>query len=117
LSYSAAIDKKALDIVIYDLRKISSIADIFMICSGTSSRQVQAIADAIMEEMDNRGIRCHHVEGYEAGRWVLLDYNDVIVHIFYEETRRFYSLERLWGDAPTIVFDSSDKKVHDAVKR
>ena len=106
LSYSAAVDKKALDIVVYDIRKLSSIADIFMICSGTSSRQVQAIADAIMEEMDNRGIRCHHIEGYESGRWILLDYNDVIIHIFYEETRRFYGLERLWGDAPAIVFDS-----------
>ena len=105
-----------MDIIVYDIRGLSSIADVFMICSGTSSRQVQAIADAIEEEMGNRGIRCHHIEGYETGRWILMDYNDLIIHIFYEETRRFYGLERLWGDAPTMVFDSPIQQSHDIVK-
>jgi len=77
-----------------------------MICSGTSLRQVQAIADAIEEGMRKKGIKCHHMEGYRTGRWILMDYSDMVIHIFYQETREFYDLERLWGDASSIIFDS-----------
>lgn len=89
-----------------DISGYSSIADIFMICSGTSLRQVQAIADAIEEGMNEKSIRYHHMEGYQTGRWILMDYGDIVIHIFYQETRRFYDLERLWGDALSINFDS-----------
>lgn len=90
----------------FDISEYSSITDIFMICSGTSLRQVQAIADAIEEGMREKGIKCHHMEGYRTGRWILMDYGDMVIHIFYQETREFYDLERLWGDASSIIFDS-----------
>ncbi|MBI4379345.1 MAG: ribosome silencing factor [Nitrospinae bacterium] len=112
LSYNFAVDKKALNIVIFDIRRYTSIADAFLICSGTSSRHVQAIADAVEEGMREKGIRSHHREGYETGKWILLDYVDLVVHIFHEETRRFYNLERLWGDAESIVFDSGEDTIH-----
>jgi ribosome-associated protein len=112
LSYNFAVDKKALNIIIFDIRRYSSFADAFLICSGTSSRHVQAIADAVEEGMREKGIRCHHREGYKTGKWILLDYGDLVVHVFYEETRRFYNLERLWGDAESIVFDSVDDTIH-----
>jgi ribosome-associated protein len=102
LIYNTAVDKKAIDIVALDIKEYSSIADIFFICSGTSFRQVQAIADAVEEELLKKRVRCHHIEGYEAGRWILMDYNDLIIHIFHEETRKFYNLERLWGDAARL---------------
>ncbi|HET9229462.1 MAG TPA: ribosome silencing factor, partial [Thermoanaerobaculia bacterium] len=77
--------------------------DFFLICTGTSERQVQAIADAVQEKMREEQVRPLHVEGYNRGQWVLLDYGDFVVHIFQEEPRRFYSLERLWGDAPDVT--------------
>lgn len=109
--YNAAIDKKAMDIAAFDIREYSSIADIFFICSGTSFRQVQAIADAVEEELLKKGVRCHHIEGYAAGRWILMDYNDLILHIFHEETRKFYNIERLWGDTPAVTFEEKKGKV------
>lgn len=95
--------RKAIDMVAIDIRKIASFAEFFLICSGTSSRQVQAIADEVRERLrDERGSRPLHVEGYEAGEWVLLDYGDLIVHVFVDSSRQFYQLERLWRDADRV---------------
>ena len=102
---AAAEDRKAVDLRVLHLEKVSDFTDFFLICSGTSERQVQAIADAVQERMREEQVRPLHVEGYSRGQWVLLDYGDFVVHIFQEEPRRFYSLERLWGDAPDVTSD------------
>jgi ribosome-associated protein len=102
---SAAEDRKAVDLKVLHLEKVSDFTDYFLICSGTSERQVQAIADSVQERMREERVRPLHVEGYNRGQWVLLDYGDFVVHIFQEEPRRFYSLERLWGDAPEVTND------------
>ena len=99
---SAAGDKKADDILIMDLREISLIADYFIISSGRSTTQVKAIADHVEESLTEAGYSLLRREGYNQARWILLDYGDIIVHVFLEEVRRFYDLERLWGDAPVI---------------
>ena len=99
----AADDRKAVDLKVLHLEKISDFTDYFLICSGTSERQVQAIADAVQEKMRGDRVRPLHVEGYNRAQWVLLDYGDFVVHVFQEEPRRFYSLERLWGDAPDVT--------------
>jgi ribosome-associated protein len=98
----AADSKKAGNIVGLNVHDLSSIADHFLICSGTSDRQVKAIADAIEEELEQRGEKPLAIEGYQKGSWVLIDCADLIVHIFDEETRRFYDLERLWGRAERL---------------
>jgi ribosome-associated protein len=98
----AAEDKKAIDLVVLDLRKAAGFTDYFLICSGSNPRQIRAIADAVMERLREEGARPAHVEGYERSEWVLLDYFDFIVHIFAPETRVFYGLERLWGSADRI---------------
>jgi len=95
-------DKKAMDVVVLDMADASSITDYFVICSGGSQRQVQAIADAIDEQLKQAGITSLGVEGYRQGHWILMDYGDVIVHVFSQETREFYDLERLWANAPKI---------------
>jgi ribosome-associated protein len=97
-----ATDRKALDIVVLDMRDASSITDYFLICSGGSERQVRAIADAIDEELGPLGLASLGVEGYREGQWILMDYGDVIVHVFSQETREYYDLERLWANAPKI---------------
>lgn len=102
---AAAEDRKAVDLRVLHLEKVSDFTDFFLICSGTSERQVQAIADAVQERMREEKVRPLHVEGFNRGQWVLLDYGDFVVHIFQEEPRRFYSLERLWGDAPDVTND------------
>ena len=98
----AAEDKKAHDLVVLDLRKAAGFTDFFVICSGTNPRQIRAIADAIIEALAADGGRPAHVEGYERSEWILLDYFDFIVHIFAPETRIFYGLERLWGNAERV---------------
>lgn len=100
---TAAEDRKALNLKVLHLQKISDFTDYFMICSGTSERQVQAIADAVQEKLRERRVRPLHVEGYNRGQWVLIDYGDLVVHVFQEEPRRHYALERLWGDAPDVT--------------
>jgi ribosome-associated protein len=100
---AAAEDRKAVELRVLHLEKVSDFTDYFLICSGTSERQVQAIADAVQEKMREERVRPLHVEGFNRGQWVLLDYGDFVVHIFQEEPRRFYSLERLWGDAPDVT--------------
>ncbi|HSF42082.1 MAG TPA: ribosome silencing factor [Thermoanaerobaculia bacterium] len=100
---SAADDRKAVDLKVLHLQKVSDFTDYFLICSGTSERQVQAIADAVQEKLRAGRVRPLHVEGYNRGQWVLIDYGDLVVHVFQEEPRRFYALERLWGDAPEVT--------------
>jgi ribosome-associated protein len=100
---SAAEDRKAVELRVMYLEKVTDFTDYFVICSGTSDRQVQAIADAVDAALRAEGVRPLHVEGYNRAQWVLLDYGDLVVHIFQEETRRFYGLERLWGDAPDVT--------------
>ncbi|MBU0986472.1 MAG: ribosome silencing factor [Proteobacteria bacterium] len=95
----AALSKKAFNLVVLDLKELTSIADVFIICSGRSNRQVSAIADAIQVELKKHGIRPLSVEGMKDGHWVLLDYGHVIIHVFYEPVRNFYDLEGLWADA------------------
>jgi len=99
---AAALDKKALDPVILDLRGLSDVADFFVICHGTSDRQVLAIVDGIEERLRALGVRPSHIEGRLRANWVLMDYIDFVVHVFVEEKRQFYRLERLWGDASRI---------------
>lgn len=92
--------RKAEDIAVIDLRKTADFVDYFILCTGTSDVHVRALADAVIEGLKAEGQRPYHVEGYEMRQWVLIDFVDVIVHIFQAESRRFYGLERLWGDAP-----------------
>ena len=99
---TAASDRKAIDLVILDLRKLAGFTDFFVICTGTSDRHVLAIADAIEEEMTKKRIRMLSEEGYRLGHWVVLDYGDVVAHIFHPTEREHYKLERLWHDVPRI---------------
>ena len=99
---AAAEDKQAVDLVVLDLRKAHGFTDFFLICSGTNTRQVRAIADGVTETLAREGARPAHVEGYDRSEWILLDYFDFIVHVFAPETRVFYGLERLWGNADRI---------------
>ena len=100
---SAADDRKALDLKVLHLQKVSDFTDYFVICSGTSERQVQAIADAVQEKLRETKVRPLHVEGYNRAQWVLIDYGDLVVHVFQDQTRGFYALERLWADAPDVT--------------
>lgn len=103
----AALDKKASDVVVLDLRNTPAFTDFFILCSGSSTRQVKAIADAVEEALKAAKIRPAHTEGYDKGDWILMDYFSFIVHVFSPQMRLFYSLERLWGDAERI--DVSDQ--------
>ncbi|HXI31000.1 MAG TPA: ribosome silencing factor [Vicinamibacterales bacterium] len=102
LAITAAEDKKAVDLVVLDLRKAAGFTDFFVIASGTNTRQVRAIADSVMESLAAEGAKPAHVEGYDRSEWILIDYFDFIVHVFAPETRVFYGLERLWGNAERI---------------
>lgn len=101
---AAASDKKARDIVILDMDGVSLVADHFVICSANSTTQAQAIADNIEERLEKEGIPLLRKEGYREARWILMDYSDCVVHVFVEEDRRYYSLERLWGDAKSHAY-------------
>lgn len=107
LYIEAALEKKATDVIALDVRKLTSVADVFIICSGRSNRQVSAIAEHIHFDLKKQGIRPLSVEGMKEGHWVLLDYGRVIIHVFYKPVRTFYDLEGLWSDAVEI---STDKK-------
>lgn len=112
-------DKKARDISIINIRKISTLADYFIICNGTSTTHIRTLADEIEEKMALSGFNLLGKEGYSSSRWILLDYGDVVVHIFNQEERKFYNLERLWYDGEqtsiingnTIKQDTLDKDV------
>lgn len=99
LAVHAAQQKSAQDIVLFQVGEISSIADVFLICTATNPRQVQAISDGIEESLKLNGWRALGIEGYRQGEWVLMDYGDLVVHVFMPETRKFYDLERLWKNA------------------
>lgn len=98
----SASDKKALDIVLLNISKLTTISDYFVICSGNSERQVKAIADVVEEKMLEAGYKVYNKEGYKTARWILLDFGDVVVHVFHKEDREFYNLERLWVDSENI---------------
>jgi len=102
---AAAEDRKAVDLKVLHLGDVSGFTDYFLICSGTNERQVQAIADAVEERLRAERVRPLHVEGYNRAQWVLLDYGDLVVHVFQEQPRSFYALERLWSDAPDVTGD------------
>ena len=98
-----ALEKKAEDVTILDLTKLWTVTDYFTICSCQSEVQVKAVADFLLEEMKSEGKDVWHVEGYEGRRWILLDFVEVVAHVFHHETRDYYSLDRLWGDAEREV--------------
>jgi len=95
-----AVEKKATDVVVMDLRKVTDVTSFFIVCGGASSSQVKAIADNVLEKCRRAGLGVYHVEGYDSQRWVLIDLVDVVVHVFQPDVRAYYQLERLWGDAP-----------------
>ena len=103
----AALDKRATDLVVLDVQGLSSVTDYFLVCSGKSTTHMKTITDAIRAELKREGARPLHAEGVPASGWILLDYGDVLVHVFLEETRAYYALERLWGDAPAVSLDGS----------
>lgn len=100
----AAANKKAKEIKVLNIRDISPITDYFVVCSGSSTIQVKAIADEVEEKLAEKDFCLYHKEGYSTGRWILLDFGSVIIHVFHEEDREFYNLERLWADAEVINF-------------
>jgi ribosome-associated protein len=97
-----ALGKKAEDAIILDVRGVSSVADFFVICTGTSEPHLKAIADEIARRLRDEGMRPRHRDGYPPSRWIVMDFNDVLVHIFHPELRQRYSLEDLWGDAKRV---------------
>jgi len=106
------LDKRAYDVIVMDLRGLTTITDCFVLCSADSDIQVKAITDHIRDELGKAKIKPWHVEGYESLRWVLLDFVDVVVHIFQPETREFFGLERLWGDAQITEVKDEAKGIH-----
>ncbi|MFZ5774258.1 MAG: ribosome silencing factor [Thermodesulfobacteriota bacterium] len=106
---ATALDKKAENVVALDVRGISSFTDFFVIMSGRSTRHVQGLAQAVEEALRHKRVKSAGTEGFNEGHWVLLDFNDVVVHIFYSETRAFYDLERLWHDAPRLALEGDSQ--------
>jgi len=109
----AALGKKARDPVVLDVSRLTSLADAFLICHGTSNRQVSAIADHIRRSLKKQGIKPLSIDGAKEGQWVLMDYGHVVIHVFYESTRSFYNLEDLWSDARRIRTESMQQAVDD----
>ena len=112
IAVEAADDKRAENILVLDMEGLSVIADYFIICHGNSEKQVEAIAKGIKDQMQERDFEVKRVEGLDGGRWVLMDLNSVIIHIFHKEERQYYNLEKLWGDAPLLTGEqvlNSDK--------
>lgn len=105
LAGRAARDKKAVDVRVLDVRAVSSVADYFLVCSGRSTTHLRTIAEAIRTELKADGVRPLHAEGMAGSGWVLLDYGDVLMHVFLEDTRAYYALEHLWGDAPAVELE------------
>ena len=101
----AALDNRAAGMIVLDVQGVSSVTDYFLVCSGTSTTHVRTIVEAIRQELKEEGVRPLHAEGRAESGWVLLDYGDVLVHVFLEDTRAYYALERLWGDAPSIPIE------------
>jgi len=106
----AALDKKATDVLVLDLRQTPAFTDYFVLCSGQHPRQVRAIADAVEEALRAVKVRPSHIEGYDRAEWILMDFFNFIVHVFVPQTRQFYSLERLWGNAERIDVNEEPSK-------
>jgi ribosome-associated protein len=106
----AAAERKAEDPVALDLKGVASFTDCFVICGGNQRRQTQAICDAITDRLAREGVRPGHIEGYARGEWILIDYADLVVHVFTRDTREFYGLERLWGDARRIAPEALESR-------
>jgi len=112
VAVAAANEKKAIDLDVLAVGELTSIADYFILCSATSERQCQAIADAVVTKLlDDLRVKPLLIEGTTPGRWILVDFGDFIFHVFTEECRRFYGLERLWGDAPNLTAEFSEEAV------
>ncbi len=110
VAVSAALDKKAFDLDVLAVGDLTSIADYFILCSATSERQAQAVAGEVEEKLrEKMKVKPLLVEGTTPGRWILIDFGDFIFHVFTEDCRRFYGLERLWGDAPNVTADYTDE--------
>jgi len=107
-----ALERKAEDLVILDMRKVANFCDYFIICSASSPRRGAAIADLIEERFEAKGLRLRSTEGKREGMWILLDYGDLVVHIFFESVRTYYGLERLWADAKHVHVRRRRKKAH-----
>ena len=114
LCAEAADTKKAFDILILDIRRLTYIADYFVICSGSNTTQVSAISDWIVQTLAKTGVHPSHIEGQTESSWVLMDYGDVVVHIFDEQTRAYFALEKLWGDAVRVPFLGRPKALQSA---
>lgn len=114
LGAGAALAKKAADLQVLDLQGISSVADFFVLCSGNSPTQIETIVEAIRQALKEEGVRERHREGVPESGWLLLDYGDVVMHVFLVETREFYGLERLWGDAPLLAVEGGRQALRKA---
>jgi ribosome-associated protein len=111
ISLKAAIEKKAIDIVMLDLRELSNFTDYFLIMSGNSDRHTQALAQEIIKKMEESGYNPLGIEGFNKGHWILLDFGEVIIHIFFEPIRTYYDLEGLWIDAPRVNLEKIKRKI------
>ena len=109
----AAAEKKAQDLVALDVHALTSFADAFLLATGTSDRHVRSVADSVLEASAEMGRSPLGVEGYDEGRWVLIDLNEVVIHVFQEEVREYYDLDRLWGDAPAIELGEPGKRLEE----
>jgi ribosome-associated protein len=103
-----ALEKKAIDVQLLDVRKLTSVTDFFIVGTGSTSVQVKAIADNVLKNCRQNDLTVYHTEGYDSLRWVLIDLVDIVIHIFQPEVREYYQLERLWGDAPVDHFDADE---------
>jgi ribosome-associated protein len=103
-----ALEKKAFNVDLMDVRKITSVTDFFIVCSGNTNVHVKAIADAVLDSCKKKDIPVYNIEGYDSRRWILIDLIEIVVHIFQPEVRSYYQLERLWGDAATDHFGYED---------
>lgn len=109
LAVQATLDRKAINVKVMDLSQVSDFTDLFLICSGSNERQVQAVADHVGDVLRAHKVRPLHVEGHGQARWILMDYGgDMVIHIFHREVREFYDLERLWSDAPVVTEQFAD---------
>lgn len=105
IAYKALDEKKGIDIKVIDISKISTISDYFVIASASNTNQVQALVDNVTDELAKAGYNYRQIEGYNSGNWILIDYNDIIIHIFDTDSRVFYDLERIWSDGEVVEFD------------
>lgn len=105
IAYTALDEKKGIDIVILDISEVSIISDYFVIASGSNSNQLKAMADEVEENLYKAGFKLNHIEGFQSQNWILLDFGDIIVHLFDKESRDFYNIERIWADAKKIDID------------